>query len=81
MDSSLALPTRSGRARSSPVLKEAMQLNTERNARRRSVEDELLSDGLMVHRLILQNARIVIVALGVLSLPPFALLLIVLIDR
>ena len=43
-------------------------------------EDEMLSDSLVVHRLTSRNARIAIVALGVLSFPPFALLMIILTD-
>jgi hypothetical protein len=57
-----------------------MQLNTKNERRGTSAEDELLSDSLMVHRLISRNARVVIIVLGLLSLPSFALLLIVLMD-
>jgi hypothetical protein len=59
-------------------LKQPMQ--PERISRDPSIGDELLSEGLTVHRVISRNARIAIVALGALSLPPFAILLIGLID-
>jgi hypothetical protein len=55
-------------------------MQPERISRDPSIEDEMLSEGLMVHRLISRNARIAILALGALSFPPFALLLIALID-
>lgn len=58
-----------------------MRLNNEKVPKGASIEDEMLSDGLSVHCLIARNARITIVALGVLSLPLFALLLIALAGR
>ena len=66
--------------RSRTELEDFMRVNTEKSSKHASIEDQMLAEGLTIHRLVSRNARVAIVTLGALSFPPFALFLLALLN-